>query len=136
MPIFVRFDASTGVTAVTLSGTATRSDYRKATPHLEAVADDSGPLKLLLVANGFEGWSPSSLRGEAMANLGSTQQISRIAICAPSEWRHILAETASRSCEARCRSFRLSESDLAVEWLTKPLEYGFGQDMGAEQLAS
>jgi len=105
MPISVRYDTQSGVTAINMSGTLTRSDYRKLMPHLEAVADDSGPLKLCLIADEFQGWSPDTLAGEAMTNLGNTQQINRIAICAPSEWRKILVETASRSCGARCRSF-------------------------------
>ncbi len=137
MPITVRYDNTTGVTSINMSGTLTRSDYRKLMPHLEAVADDTGPLKLCLIASGFQGWSPQSLAGEAMTNLGNTQQINRIAICAPSEWRKTLVETASRSCGARCRSFRVSEHDIADEWLVQPFNYqGVSGSTPIEQLAS
>ena len=115
------YQTQSGITLLKLGGVLTRANYRRVLPHLESIADDTGPLRLVILENGFEGWAPEDLEGQVLKVLSSDHFLKKIAVVASPRWRTRLMETVVRNCKVPCRSFDPQELEEAQKWINGQL---------------
>ena len=120
MPIAMHHESS-NVFQLQMSGTLRKADLDRSQEALVAEMNRIGPVRLLFVLQGFEGWEPKDDWSDMSFYVKQGDRIERIAFVGDERWRaETLMFSGADLRKAPVEFFPTHEAEDALAWLTKP----------------
>lgn len=104
-----------------VSGRLTEADYQAAVPQIEnALQLRDGPLRMMIVLEGFDGWDIGGLWEELSFDVKHGSDFGRVAVLGESKLEEWGTALATPFFGSDVRYFDLKDRALARAWLTEP----------------
>ena len=119
MPIAMHHEG-TNVFRLQISGTLRKADLERSQDALVAEMNRSGPVRLLFVLQGFEGWDPKDNWSDLSFYVKHGDRIERIAFVGDERWRtEALMFSGADLRKAPVEFFPAHAAEDARAWLTQ-----------------
>lgn len=119
MPVQFQHNSEDKYLEVRVSGKLEEADYERFGPKFEALIEQHGKLRVLLIMEDFHGWTFRGLWEDVKFDVKHFNDIERLAIVGETKWHAGMATFCKPFTSAAVRYFEKFELDDAREWLTK-----------------
>lgn len=113
----IRDESQTDRVTIDVRGKLTKEDYDRFVPKFERLADNSGPLRLLIVLEDFQGWEPAALWEDVKFDVSHQDSFLKIAIVGKKDWEKWGTKLSKPFFDAPMRFFEQEDIAKAKEWL-------------------
>ena len=105
------------VMEVHLNGTLTKEDYARFVPDTEELIREHDKIRLLIILDGFQGWTAGGLWEDIKWDAKHFNHIERIAVVGEKKWQKWMAGFCKPFTTAEVRYFDEEETAQARAWL-------------------
>ena len=109
-----------GIIRMKASGTITRQDVERFVPEFERVVGSTGPVRMMIELDDFQGWTFGGLWEDLKFDLGHQNDMGRIAIVGDKRWQDWGTRLSKPFFKAQMRYFDRDEFEQAEDWLLGP----------------
>jgi hypothetical protein len=108
--------------ALRASGKLQRLDYDRILPVVEAAIAAHAPVRVLIDADDFRGWTLTALIEQLKFDIGNRKQFERVAVLGGGPLTRLLTRAAHAFLTADVRSFRRQSEHEGRAWVTEGIE--------------
>jgi len=117
MTVEVQKTETNNVVEIHLSGKLTKEDYSHFVPEMEALIQEWGKIRVLMVMKDFHGWSLAATWEDLKFDFKHYADIERIAMVGDKKWQKGMATVCKPFTKAKIRYFGEDEMSGAHEWI-------------------
>lgn len=117
MSIQIREKQDGKLMVVRAEGKVTRADMEQFIPYAERLIRQHGKIKMLLEADGFEGWDGDAFLQDMKFGVEHAGDIERMAVVGDKDWHKWAAKLAEPLTEGEVKYFEPSQKTDAGVWI-------------------
>ncbi|WP_432798499.1 STAS/SEC14 domain-containing protein [Poriferisphaera sp. WC338] len=97
-------------------GKLKHEDYEQVVPEVEKMIEDRGKLRLVLLADEFEGWNLKAFWNELRFDARHRRDFTKVAIVGKEKWHNHAAKLSNLLMKGEIRYFDIAQVDEAWHW--------------------